>query len=101
MGSSIGSQNQQSFFASAMRNRLRLLPGATQLAGYGNGTDGATSSAAYNSRVLASQINGAGPVANPINAPYSFADFATGKKSLTTNNGATVAKTNRWTKLGN
>jgi hypothetical protein len=81
-----GQQSSTNFFAAAMNNRLALLPGSGNLTTYGNGTDGATAAAGFNSRVLASQINGAGPVASPINAPWSFSSFATGKKILTGSN---------------
>lgn len=76
-------KSDKSFFASAMNNRTQLLtPGAPGLVNYGNGVDGQTSAGAYNSRVLSSQMNGAGAVVSPINAPWSFADFATGNRSL-------------------
>lgn len=81
----MGKDSSKSFFQAAMDNRLSMLPGGQKLAAYGNGgTDGQSSAAAYNSRVLASQTNGAGPEANPIRAPFSFGDFVTGNKSLTT-----------------
>ena len=80
----MGVDNSKNFFASAMNNRLAMLPAAGSLAAYSNGTDGSTSAAAYNSTVLSAQLNGAGPIIPPIQAPFSFADFITGKKSLTT-----------------
>lgn len=82
----MGKDNSKNFFASAMANRLSMLPGASPLAAYGNGSDGASSAAAYNSRVLASQTNGAGPTTMPIQSPFSFGDFITGRKSLTIQN---------------
>ncbi len=82
----MGKDTSKNFFAAAMANRLSMLPAGTALSSYSNGADGATSASAYNSNVLASQTNGSGPIIPPINAPYSFADFATGKKSLTTAN---------------
>lgn len=92
----MGTDNTKNFFASAMSNRLALLPGGQRLAAYGNGSEGATSAPAYNSRVLASQTNGAGPEAVPINAPWSFGDFITGVKSLTNKQSvATVGGINR------
>jgi len=90
----MGKDTTKNFFASAMTNRLALMPGAGSIASYGNGTDGATAAAAYNSRVLASQTNGAGPVSSPAKAPFSFVDFATGKRSLT-GSGGNVAGTIR------
>jgi hypothetical protein len=85
-----GNQSAYDFFASQMKNRLGLVPGAGNLTTYANGVDGVTAAAAYNSRVLNTQLNGAGPAMSPINAPWSFSDFITGMKSLTNKQSSTT-----------
>ncbi len=71
------------FFTSAIQNRAALVPGAAALASYANKPLGAGSAQAYNSRVASSQQNGAGPAIPPIASPWSFTQFATGKRILT------------------
>lgn len=78
-----GKQTALNFFAAAQANRLGMIPSATALAAYGNLLNGNDAASSYNSRVLSTQINGAGPDVPPLNAPFSFSDFATGKKFLT------------------
>jgi hypothetical protein len=72
------------FYAQATRTLGAMVtPYGQQALAYANGGQlGAGAKAAYLGRVASSQINGAGPNADPINAPWSFTDFALGTKTL-------------------
>jgi len=83
MAATAGNQAETNFFSNATRNRLALVPGAAHLIGYANkGNLGQGASTTLNSQVRASQMNGSGPAITPIKAPYSFAQFATGFRTL-------------------
>jgi hypothetical protein len=74
-----GSSSPSGFFANALRNRVAMVPAAAGLATFGNNTDG-NAQAALNSYVRASSVNGAGPNADPSDAPWGgFLNFALGK----------------------
>jgi hypothetical protein len=77
-----GNQPNTNFFANAIKNRSALVPAAAALASMANKPLGTGSASQYNSLVQASQINGAGPVIPPISSPFSFTQFATGKRVL-------------------
>jgi hypothetical protein len=88
----MGPNPKENFFKAQMLNRASIIPGAKNLMTYSNLTDGMTAAAAYNSRVLATQINGGGPDVSPISAPFSFFDFVSGNRSLTTATTTVAAK---------
>jgi hypothetical protein len=74
-----------SYFSDAT-NTLKgmLTPFAGQAVAAANGSAlGSKSADNYQSRVTAAQTNGGGPEADPINAPWSFDDFALGRSRLT------------------
>jgi hypothetical protein len=79
-----GNQAAAGFFTQATANRVGLVPGAAALASFANKPNNQGAANAYNSRVRASQQNGAGPVIAPTKAPWSFTDFATGMRSTIT-----------------
>jgi hypothetical protein len=78
-----GNAPETNFFKNSIANRLALVPAAGVLASYANKRKGEGSAAQYNSLVKATQDNGAGPAIPPITAPFSFTQFATGKRILT------------------
>lgn len=70
------------FFANATKTLDAMLTpfGATALQ-YSNGSQlGDKAKDAYVSQVTAAQTNGAGPAGDPINAPWSFDEFALGRR---------------------
>lgn len=78
-----GNQVSTDFFKQATANRLALVPGASVLASFANkGQLGQGSAISYNSKVRASQQNGSGPAIPPIQAPFSFGQFATGIRTI-------------------
>jgi hypothetical protein len=82
-GISSGNSTSSNFFVNSTKNRLAQIPGASALAAYGNKNLGQGSQAAYTSQVSVARANGAGPAIPPITAPFSFTQFATGKRILT------------------
>ncbi len=78
-----GNQPTTNFFQNATANRLLMVPAAAALAGYANKPLGMGTASAYSSRVKSSLQNGAGPAIAPLTAPWSFTQFATGKRILT------------------
>lgn len=70
------------FFSDAIQNRIALVPGAASLVAFANKPLGTGAAREYNARVKSSQQNGAGPAIAPITAPWSFTQFATGKRTL-------------------
>ena len=84
MATTANTTESTSFFANATANRVGQVPGALLLTRWANQPQGKGGAAAYNSRVLASQQNGAGPAVAPIRAPWSFQDFATGFRTTIT-----------------
>lgn len=76
-----------------------LTPGGATLIAFANVPGRRASSSYYNSRVRQTKQNGAGPTADPINAPWSFTDYAFGTKSLATAKRTAATPKNRWQTL--
>lgn len=70
--------DKTNFFRQATANRLAMVPGAAMLANWGS----PSAAAALNSRVLASQTNGAQSPSDPSKAPWTFTDFIFGTRSV-------------------
>lgn len=82
-GATPGNRIDTSFFTNSITNRLGAVPGSLALIGFANNQNGGQGNAnSYNSRVLSSQTNGAGPSITPIHAPFSFLSFTTGIRTL-------------------
>jgi hypothetical protein len=88
------SVNDLGFYAQATRTLGAMVtPYGQQALAYANGSSlGSGAKQAYLGQVAAAQINGSGPAANPINAPWTFTDFALGTRTLRPSNGKAVRR---------
>ncbi len=77
-----GNATNTNFFQNSLANRVGAIPAASALVGFANRPLGRGTLPRYNSLVAASRQNGAGPAIPPTNAPFSFTQFATGKRTI-------------------